>query len=129
MADIFEDAAVHHFFKWHTDHPKLAKAIKVKMGELMREAHSLHKTAVRWHDTQFVDQGVIISFKKPSTHKTTYAWAYRALVPLIMHMGFSKDDWQWAAVVCIEWASLISSPIFTLIALARFGWSMCHLAK
>jgi hypothetical protein len=101
MADssVFDDTTAHYLFKWSTDHPKLAKAIKTKVGELMGEAHWLHKTAVKWHDTQFVDTGVIMAFKRPSAHRTTYAWLYRTLVPVMAAMGFTKDDWQWAAVV------------------------------
>jgi hypothetical protein len=93
-----DDKTMYTTFKWCSTDPKLAKAVKARMGDLMREASSYHKTAVLWHEVQFVESGIVVPFKKASSKRTTWAWFYRYLTPLILKMKGSRKDWKWEAI-------------------------------
>jgi hypothetical protein len=85
-------------FQWSSSDRKLAKAVKTKIREMMAEAHTYHKSSVKWHDVQFVETGAVIPFKSASTLRTTYAWLFRAVVPSIKKLKFSNNDWVWEPV-------------------------------
>jgi hypothetical protein len=93
-----DDPTKYTTFKWSSTDRKLAKAVKTRVGDLMREARSCHKTSVLWHEVQFVQTGVVVPFKKPSSHRTTWGWFYRTLLPVITKMQGSRDSWVWEAV-------------------------------
>ncbi len=96
------DKTMYTTFKWCSTDPKLAKAVKARMGDLMREASSYHKTAVLWHEVQFVASGIVVPFKKASLKRTTWAWMYRTLLPLIIKMKVSREGWDWEPIEVLQ---------------------------
>lgn len=96
--NLFASSNKYMAFKWLCSDPKLAKAVKARVGVMMAESHSYHKTAVQWHDVQFVKTGVVIPFKHASLYRVSYAWLYRSLMPFITKAPGSHDGWVWEPV-------------------------------
>jgi hypothetical protein len=95
---VMDDPTKYKTFKWWSSDPKLAKAVKAKVSELMREAPSYRKTSVAWHEVRFVATGVVIPFKTASVYRTTYAWLYRAIMPCIAENKATRECWVWEPV-------------------------------
>ncbi len=90
-----DDKTLYTKFRWSSSEPKLAKAVKVKMGEMMRTAQTIHKTSVLWHEVAFVPHGIVVPFKKANSYRSTWAWLYRTLMPFITKQNFGGASWKW----------------------------------